>query len=60
MIFKSNIFFHHIEILNTLWNLTGKFDNTALIHASFKGYTEIVEILLKQEDIDVNIRGIFD
>ena len=33
-------------------------NDTALIYAAEKGHKEIVEILLKQEGIDVNIRGI--
>lgn len=29
-----------------------------LITAVCKGYTEIIELLLKQESIDVNVKGI--
>ena len=57
MIFKSN-FFYDIENLNGLWNLTQTFNNTALIYAAFGGYKEIVELLLRQEGIDINIQDI--
>ena len=57
MIFKSN-FFHDIENLNYLWNLTRTFNDTSLILAVLKGHKEIVELLLRQEGIDINIQGI--
>ena len=34
------------------------YDNTALIYAAKYGYKEIVELLLKQEGIDINIKNI--
>ena len=59
MIFKSN-FFHRIEKLNYLWNLTRTFNDTALICAASEGHKEIVELLIRQEGIDINIRGILN
>ena len=59
MEFKSN-FFHSIENLNYLWNLTRTFNYTALIWAVFKGDKEIVELLISQEGIDINIQDILD
>lgn len=47
-----------IEYLNDLWNFIQSFDKTALINAAKKGYIEIVELLLNQENIDVNIKDI--
>lgn len=57
MKFKS-IFFHDIETLNDLWNLTQRINKTALICAVDKGHIEIVELLMRQKDIDANIQGI--
>ena len=57
MIFKSN-FFHSIKKLNDLWNLTRTINETALICAIRNGNKEIVELLIKQEGIDVNIQDI--
>lgn len=57
MEFKSSLIFYQVEILNDLWSLTWTFNFTPLIHASKYGYKEIVELLLKQEGIDVNIRN---
>lgn len=57
MKFKS-IFFHDIETLNDLWNLTQRSNKTALICAVDKGHIEIVELLMRQKDIDANIQGI--
>ena len=59
MEFKSN-FFHSIENLNDLWNLTRTFNRTALICAAWKGYKEIVELLIRQEGIDINIQNILN
>ena len=59
MIFISNLF-HTIEILNDLWNLTQIFNVTVLIWAAYEGYKEIVELLLKQKDIDINIKSILN
>ena len=57
----SNLTFLIIfKILNGLGNLTRTFNKTALIHATEIGYREIVEILLRQEDIDVNILDILN
>ena len=36
------------------------YDNTALIYAAKYGYKEIVELLLKQEGIDINIKNILN
>ena len=46
--------------MNALWNLTGTFNYTALILAASKGYKEIVELLIKQEGIDINIQDILN
>ena len=59
MIFKSN-FFYDIENLNGLWNLTQTFNNTALIYATRYNYKEIVELLLRQEGIDINTQDILN
>ena len=59
MIFKSN-FFHDIENLNYLWNLTRTFNSTALIYAAIRGHKEIVELLIRQEGIDINIQNILN
>ena len=59
MIFRYN-FFHKIEKLNDLWNLTRTFNRTALIYAAWKGRKEIVELLIRQEGIDINIQGILN
>ena len=59
MKFKSN-FFHWIEELNDLWDLTRTFNYTALICAANKGHKEIVELLISQEGIDINIQHILD
>ena len=57
--FKSN-FFNYIEKLKYLWNLTRTFNCTALIRAAFKGHKEIVELLIRQEGIDLNIQNILN
>ena len=57
MKFKSN-FFHLIEKINYLWNLTQAFNKTALIHAVFYCHKEIAELLISQEDIDINMKDI--
>ena len=59
MIFKSN-FFNYIEKLKYLWNLTRTFNRTALIWAVQKGSKEIVELLIRQEGIDLNIQDILN
>ena len=59
MKFKSN-FFDYIEKLNYLWNLTRTFNNTALILAANNVHKEIVELLLRQEGIDINIQDILN
>ena len=59
MIFKS-IFFNGIEKLNDLQNLTRAFNNIALICAAKRGHKEIVEILLKQEGININSKNILN
>ena len=59
MKFKSN-FFHEIEKLNDLWNLTRTFNWTALIIATINCHKEIVELLLKQEGIDINSKDILN
>lgn len=57
MIFKL-IFIHDIKILNSSWNLASTFNRTALIYAASENNKEIVELLLKQEGIDININDI--
>ena len=42
---------------NNNWKLSKLF-NTALICASIKGCTEIVKLLLEQEEIDVNVKNV--
>jgi len=37
-------------------NVQDDYGNTVLISASWKGYTEIVKLLLEKEDIDANIQ----
>ena len=59
MIFKSK-FFHEIEKLKYFWNLSRIFNWTALTYATLKGYKEIVEILIRQKDIDINMKGIIN
>ena len=59
MIFKSN-FFHHIEKLNDLWNLTRTFNKAALIIAASNYNKGIVELLIRQEDVNINIQRILN
>ena len=59
MIFKSN-FFNYIEKLKYLWNLTRTFNCTAFIYAAKEGHKEIVELLMRQESIDINIKDILN
>ena len=59
MIFKS-IFFHEIEKLKYFWNLSRIFNWTALTYATLNDYKEIVEILIRQKDIDINMKGIIN
>ena len=49
-----------IEKLNSLWNLTWIFYYSALICAAEEGHKEIVELLISQEGIDINIKGILN
>ena len=49
-----------IEILNDLWNSIRTFNVTALIWAVSNGQKEIVEMLLRHKDIDVNINDILN
>lgn len=58
MIFQS-IFFYIVEIMNHFWNLILTFNRTALIFAALKGHTEVVRLLLEQENIDINLKSIF-
>ena len=44
--------------LNDLWNLTRTFNYTALILAAKESYKEIVELLIRQEGININIQSI--
>ena len=46
--------------MNVLWNLIQTFDMRALNFAAKKGYKEIVEMLLRQEDIDINAQEILN
>ena len=57
--FKSN-FFHSIEKLKYLWDLTRTFNSTALILAALKGHKEIVELLIRQKGININIQEILN
>ena len=59
MKFEYN-FFHEIEKLNGLWNLTRAFNQTALILAAEKGHKEIVELLIRQEGINISIQDILN
>ena len=59
MKFKSN-FFHAISNLNDFWDFLLTFNETALICAVSEGKTEIVELLLKQEGIDINMKDILN
>ena len=54
------LLFHDIENKNDLWNLTQIFNWTALIFAVVNNEKEIVEILLKQEGININIQDILN
>lgn len=49
MLFKYSIF---------LWSLSQLFNDTALIIAVYHNQTEIVQLLLEHEGIDVNIKDI--
>ena len=57
---QNTLFLNEIEILNVLWNLIRAFNKAALIHAVINGNKEIVELLLRQENIDINIRDILN
>ena len=46
--------------MNDLWYLTRKFNYAALIWAAIEGHKEIVELLIRQEFIDINIQDIFN
>ena len=46
--------------MNDLWNLTRTFNDTALTLAAERGHKEIVELLIRQEGIDINIQGILN
>ena len=48
------------EKLNDLWNLTQTFNWTALIWAAIKDHKEIIELLIRQEDIDINMKDILN
>ena len=48
------IFFIGFKILNALWNFKHFLNFTALILAADSGHKDIVELLLKQENIDIN------
>lgn len=43
-----------------LWDSNGTFNNSALIEAAINGYIDIVDLLLRQESIDVNIKNILN
>ena len=49
-----------LKKLNFLWNLTRTFNSTALMCAVRGGHKEIVELLLRQEGINVNIQDILN
>ena len=46
--------------MNYLWNLTRTFNHTALILAARAGRKEIVELLIRQEGININIQDILN
>ena len=46
--------------MNDLWILTETLNYTALILAASVGYKEIVELLMRQNDIDINIKPILN
>lgn len=57
--FNSNSTFSiPLKIWMVYWILTQKIKKKALIYAVLNGYKEIVELLLKQNGIDVNIKDI--
>ena len=60
MIFKSFFFFYGIKIYDDLWYLTLSFNNTGLIYAVYGNHREIVELLLRQEGIDINMKDFFN
>ena len=45
--------------MNHFWNLITTFNRTALVFAASKGHTEVVKLLLAQENIDINLKTIF-
>lgn len=51
-------FFHDIEKENNLWNLSLGINKTALILAALEGNKEIVELLVRHKDIDINLKDI--
>ena len=46
--------------MNDLWNLNIKFNSTALIYVAGEGYKDIVELLLRQEGIDINMKDVLN
>ena len=46
--------------LNDLWNFTPTFNKTAFFQAASGGHKETVEILLKQEGIDINMKSVLN
>ena len=57
----SNLtFWIGLQIYDDSWDLTRLFNMTALIIATLFGQTEIVELLLEQEGIDINIKDIWN
>ena len=42
------------------WNSSLAFNMTALIYAVSEGHLEIVELLIRQEDIDINMKDIIN
>lgn len=57
MAFKSSIF-HDVEHFNDLWNSNITFNDTLLICAERGGNFKIVELLLSQEGVEINRKGI--
>ena len=55
---SNNFFFIELKYFIYLWNYKLYFNYTALHLSSEKGYIEIVRVLLKQKDIDINCRTI--
>lgn len=57
----SNLYYFNSILKNNLfffWSYYKRFNNTALICASYNGHIEVVKELLSHKDIDINIKDI--